>query len=67
VGSSLAYLPIKAVNSRYIDVCDHSPNRLLTMQDQKLLLLRSRSMTRWGMERVALSFAYKGSQYCDYI
>jgi len=61
------YLHIKDANSQYIDVCDHLPIRLPKMEDQKLLLLRGQSMTRWARERVALSFAYKGSQYCNYI
>jgi len=33
------YLPIKAANSRYIDVCDHSPIRLPKMRDPKSLTL----------------------------
>jgi len=34
------YLPIKAANSRYMDVCDHLPIRLPKMQEQKSLTLR---------------------------
>jgi len=38
-GTSLAYQPIKAAKTLFIDVCDHLPSRLLKMQDQKSLLL----------------------------
>jgi hypothetical protein len=60
------YLPIKADNARYIDVCDHSPIRLPYMQDQKLLKLCWRSFSEWGKECVTFSFAYKGSLYLIY-
>jgi len=66
-GTLLPYLPLKASNSRYIDVSNHSPIRLPMMQDQKSLSLSWRSLSRWGRECVALSSAYKGSQYWDYI
>ena len=39
-GKVACYLGIKAVNSRYIDVCDHSPIILPKTQDQKSLMLR---------------------------
>ena len=60
-GNIACYLPIKAANSRYIDVCDHWPFRLPKMQDQQSLTLRWRSLSEWGRECVAFSFAYKGS------
>jgi len=62
---SLAYLPIMAANSSLIDVCDQEPFRLREIQDQKLLTLHGRSFSRWGRERVATTFAYKGCQYFD--
>jgi len=39
-GNSAFYLPITAANSRYMDVCDHSPIRLPEMQVHKSLMLR---------------------------
>jgi len=39
-GNIACHLPIKAANSRYIDVCDRSPIGLLMIEDQKSLTLR---------------------------
>jgi len=44
---SLAYLPIIAANSSFIDVCDQEPFWLPEMQDQQLLTLCWRSFFRW--------------------
>jgi len=66
-GTSLAYLPLKAAISQFMDVSKHSPLRLPRMQDQKLLLLRWHSLSWWHRQCVAFSFAYKGSQYNDYV
>jgi len=59
-------LPIKAANSRYMDVCDHLPIRLPNIQVQKSLTLRWRSFSEWGRECVTFSSAYKGSLYLIY-
>ena len=64
-GISLAYLPVKAANVLFIDVCDQAALRLPKMQDQKLLILRCCSFSTWGRDRVAFFFAYKGCQYFD--
>jgi len=60
------YVPVKAANSRYLDVCDHSPIRSPKMQDQKSLTLRWRSFSEWGRECVTSSLAYRGSRYIIY-
>ena len=65
-GNVACDLPMKAANSRYIDVCDHSPIRLPKMQDQKLLMLHWRSFSEWGRKNVTFFFAYKGSLYLIY-
>ena len=65
-GNIACYLPIKSTNSPYIDVCDHSPIRLPTMQDQKLWTLCWLSFSEWGWECVTFSFAYKCSLYLNY-
>ena len=63
---SLAYLPREAAKSSLIEVCNHAPLILPKMQDLKLLTLIGRSFSRWGRERVAFTFAYKGGQYLNY-
>ena len=65
-GNRACYLPIKASNSWYIDVCDHSPVGLPKVQEQKLLTLCWRSFSEWGRECVTFSFAYKCSLYLIY-
>ena len=65
-GNVSCYQPIKAANSRYIDVCDHSPIRLPKMQEQKSLTLCWRLFSQWGRECVTFSSAYKGSLYLIY-
>jgi len=45
---------------------DQIAPELPDLQDQELLTLRWRSYWEWGRERVALSFAYKSSQYHIY-
>jgi len=66
MGMSLAYLPREAANSSLIEVCDHAPRRLPTMQDLKSLTLSWRSFSRWGRECVTSSFAFKEGQYLSY-
>jgi len=66
VGPPLAYQHIQAAKTLFIDVWDHIPPRLPKIQDQKLLSLCWRSLSRRGGESVALSVAQKGGQYNDY-
>jgi len=65
-GNVACYLSIKAADSWYIDVCNHSPIGLPKMQDQKSLTLRWRSFSEWVRECVTFSFAYKSSLYLIY-
>jgi len=43
-------------------MCNLSPPRLPMIHDQQSLTLRWRSFSWWGMEDIAICFAYKGSQ-----
>jgi hypothetical protein len=65
-GNIACYLPIKAANSRYMDVCDQSQIRLPKIQVQKSLTLCWRSFSEWGRECVTFSFAYNCSLYLIY-
>jgi len=65
-GMSPAYLPREAANSFLIEVCRQAPLILPKMQDLKSLMLIWHSFSRWGRERVASAFAYKGGQYLSY-
>jgi hypothetical protein len=65
-GNVACYQPIKPANSRYIDVCDHSPIRLPKMQDQKSLSLHWCSFSEWSRVCVTFSFASEGSLYLVY-
>jgi len=42
-------------------MCNLSPPRLPMIHDQQSLTLRWRSFSWWGMDRIAICFAYKGS------
>jgi hypothetical protein len=67
VGTSLAYLPINGANSRYIDVsiiCQLDYRKWNTEIVLALLMLNDKM---WQGACSSLSFAYKGSQYCDSI
>jgi len=59
---SLSLLPIKAVNNRFMTMCNLTPPRLPMIHDQQSLTLRWCSFSWWGMEGIAICFAYKGSQ-----
>jgi len=52
--------------SLFMNVCDQAPLILQKMQDQKLLMLRWLSFSRWGREGIAISIANKGGQYFIY-
>jgi len=43
-------------------ICNLSPPRLRMIHDQQSLMLHWRSFSWWGMEGIAICFAYKGSQ-----
>jgi len=62
-GISLTYLPIMAANDWFIGVWVRAAHRLPKMRDQKSLTLHWCWFSRWGMECVASSFAYKDGQY----
>jgi hypothetical protein len=59
---SRIHLPTKAAISFFMNVCDQAPLILLKMQDQISLMLHWRSFSWWGMEGIAICFAYNGSQ-----
>jgi len=63
---SLAYLPIKAANSWFLDVCNQAPLRLPKVWVQKSLTLCWCSFSKWGRECVTFSFAYTGEPYLMY-
>ena len=65
-GTSLAYLPMVAANFSSEEVCNHAPCRLPKMRDLILMTLGWRSFPRWGRERVASSFAYRGGEFLTY-
>jgi len=60
---SLSVFPIEAANTFNIYRNDHIAFDLRDLQDQKLLTLRWRSISEWGSEHKARTFAYKASQY----
>jgi len=68
VAISQLFLPMTAANAMFLDEYDRegAPDRLPKMQDQTSLTLHWRSISEWGMECVAFSFAYNGSQYIHY-
>jgi hypothetical protein len=43
-------------------ICNLSPPRLPMRHDQQSMMLRWRSFSSWGMEGIAIYWAYKGSQ-----
>ena len=55
-------LPIKAANTPSITMCNLPPHRLPEIHDQQSLTFRWRSFSWWGMEGIAICFAYKGNQ-----
>jgi len=63
---ALSLFPTKAANTLIMHSNDQIAPELPDLQDQELLTLRWRSYWEWGRERVALSFAYKSSQYHIY-
>jgi len=65
-GISSTYLLIKAAISFVIDTCDQVPLMLWKMQDQKLWTLPWCSFSRWGRERFAFSYNFKGCLYFVY-
>ena len=65
-GISHAYSPIQAAISLFMDGCDQVPHILPKMQNKKSSTLRWHSFPRWGGERCAFSFPYKGGQYFVY-
>jgi len=60
---SLSPLGIKTLNIVIMYSNDWITVELPDLQDQYLLTLCWSSLSRWGRERVALSFAYKASHY----
>jgi len=63
---SLSGFPIKAANTVIIYKNNHIAFDLPDLQVHKSLTLRWRSISEWGRECGARSFAYKASQYCMY-
>jgi len=63
---SRPFFPIKAANTWIIYRNKHIAFDLPDLQDQKLLTLRWHSISEWGREREALSFASKDNQYHIY-
>jgi len=63
---ALSLLPIKAANTLNMHSNDQIACELPDLQDQKSLTLRWHSFSELGRERVALSFAWKASQYHIY-
>jgi len=64
-GISRTYLPIRASIRLFIDACDPAPLIILTMEDQKSLMLCWHSY--WGGSRALESghVAHQGSQYIE--
>jgi len=63
---SLSCFPIKAANTLIIYRNNHIAYDLPNLQYQKSLTLRWRSISQWGGELEARSFAYSASQYRIY-
>jgi len=62
----LAYLRRQAANTSSIEVRDVAPLWLPLMRDLQCLTPSWLSCSRWGRERVASSFSFKGGQYLSY-
>jgi len=60
-------LPINASRNSFMTEWNELAVPLPRTHDWKLLMLHWRSFSRWGRERVIIMFAYKGSQYLDYV
>jgi len=58
---SRLFLPLKAANTSFMDVCNQSPVRLPKMQDQKSLVLSWCTFSGWGRERIAIIFPLKAA------
>jgi len=63
---SLSVLPVKAASLSFMNVCNQSPSRLTMKQGQTLVMLRWRSFSECGRERVAFSFGFKWGLYHIY-
>jgi len=63
MGIYLAYQPMEAAKSLFIDAYGIAPLILPKMQDQKSLMLRWCSFSRCSREYAAIALAYKGGQY----
>jgi len=59
----LVFVPLKAANNSFMNVCNQSHVRIPKMQDQKSLPHHCRSVSGWGRQRVAFVFATQGSQH----
>jgi len=64
--SSLAFLPIKAVDILVMGVCRCTALELSKMQNQKWLTLHGNALFGGGSDIDAGLCAHEGSQYCDY-
>jgi len=63
---ALSLFPIKVSNTMSMNSNNQIASELPDLQDQKLLTLRWCSYSEWGREPVALSSAWKASQYHIY-
>jgi len=62
----LSLLPIKTANASVKHNSDQISVYQPYLPNHKSLTLRWRSFSEWGAERVAVSYAYKSSQYIGY-
>jgi len=62
----LFLLPPNAANTSFMDVCNKSLLKCPKMQSWKLWMLCWYSLSEWGSDRVAFSFASKGCQCISY-
>jgi hypothetical protein len=63
---SPSVLPVKATNTSFMTMCNHSSRRLPKIRDQESLTLRWHSCSWSGRERFTFCIACKASQYIVY-
>jgi len=56
------FLPIQEANTSFMNVCNLSHPIWPKIHDQQSLMLRWRSISRWGRKGIAIYLAYKGGQ-----
>ena len=64
---SISLLPTKAAKNSLMTVCNLSHPISPKIHDQQVLTLRWRTFSSWGWEGCSLPFAYKRSQYFNYV